>query len=424
MFDPERYYKYNDLEHFVVPGLPKVGDYIILDYNNPWYDERTYYAWISSVPFIAWTSIYGSHYNIGLRIEQPVPRLFEYKKSVGKWVEVPVPFNSSVQNGVTYFVINVGESAIWANHNIYWDEAATWVEGGTVKELADAPPVEVSTILSFGWSEDNGNSFHSNDQIIVYNGWSTSLKPTVIATNPNGSLKIEWYENGKLVETDSSTAEIATEDFWCFRNKQNEDGTITPVITSGTYTYHCVVTHTLGEETRTLTSRTLTLNVVADPSGGGNSGGDGGGSSGGSSGGGSGEGGESGGGDTGGDTETAATPIFIKNLPYPNVFTYLLGEVGDTFTVEASVSDGGTLTYQWCVIENNTKLIIEGATSNSYTPPVDKISSKAYFCRVTNTNPSGLIASADSTEVIINVIPHSFQLGIAVGLGLKGWYKV
>lgn len=119
----------------------------------------------------------------------------------------------------------------------------------------------------------------------------------------------------------------------------------------------------------------------------------------------------------------ADKPVFTQNLPYPNVFTYELGETADTYTVVASVTDSGTLTYQWYCIENGVSTPISGATSPSYTPPVDKVGSRMYYCVVLNTTSTGLKAWECSTEIKIIVVSPSFKIGIAVGLALKGYYK-
>ncbi len=78
-------------------------------------------------------------------------------------------------------------------------------------------------------------------------------------------------------------------------------------------------------------------------------------------------------------------------------------------TVAASVSDDGTLSYQWYLHNENTNSggeAIPGATGTSYTPDISMVGTTYYYCVVTNTNNnvSGeKTASATSNVVAITV---------------------
>ena len=77
----------------------------------------------------------------------------------------------------------------------------------------------------------------------------------------------------------------------------------------------------------------------------------------------------------------AETPTFTQNLPALGMFDYKKKQTADTFSVTASVSGFGTLSYQWR--KNLTP--ISGKTTQSYTPATSEVGSDIYDCLVTNT---------------------------------------
>lgn len=92
----------------------------------------------------------------------------------------------------------------------------------------------------------------------------------------------------------------------------------------------------------------------------------------------------------------AAKPTFTKDLP-----SYLYVEEGmpASFSGEATVSDGGTITYQWYKDSNP----IDGATSAEYTISSCRESdSGAYMLVATNTQ-NGETAKSGSTICALNV---------------------
>lgn len=84
--------------------------------------------------------------------------------------------------------------------------------------------------------------------------------------------------------------------------------------------------------------------------------------------------------------------------------------VGESALIEvtASVSDGGSLSYQWYCGQSP----IEGATGASYKPDTSKPGDWVYFCRVTNTN-SGLSRAVNSAAVYVTVT-EPVIIGISV----------
>ena len=88
----------------------------------------------------------------------------------------------------------------------------------------------------------------------------------------------------------------------------------------------------------------------------------------------------------------AETPKITKDLPIFGSVTCEKGAAVDTLAIEASVSDGGTLTYQWY----RSGILIEGATDPEYTPTADTVGTFTYCCKVTNTIVYDLTAFAYS----------------------------
>lgn len=88
---------------------------------------------------------------------------------------------------------------------------------------------------------------------------------------------------------------------------------------------------------------------------------------------------------------------FVTNAQTPTITTQPAsvqydisgGQAAPTLSVTASVTDGGTLTYQWYSnTENSTTnaTAIDEADDPSYSPPVDTVGEKFYFVTITNTN--------------------------------------
>lgn len=85
------------------------------------------------------------------------------------------------------------------------------------------------------------------------------------------------------------------------------------------------------------------------------------------------------------EIEEAVTPIISE---HPISAKYTQGNKPQALTVKASVSDNGTLSYQWYKnTKNSTEgaTIINGAVSASYTPSTEETGIVYYYCKVTNT---------------------------------------
>lgn len=112
--------------------------------------------------------------------------------------------------------------------------------------------------------------------------------------------------------------------------------------------------------------------------------------------------------------------LYNEDMPDEEVVLTLLHEMmhmlgGDylhedrepvTLTVEASVSAGGTLSYQWYKEGQE----IEGAVGTSYSPPTGTAENKTYYVKVTNTNnavtgnKTAGISSNDAVVTVSNAI--------------------
>ena len=87
--------------------------------------------------------------------------------------------------------------------------------------------------------------------------------------------------------------------------------------------------------------------------------------------------------------------VQLVNAETPTISTqpagasYSMSATATALSVTASVSDGGTLSYQWYsnTSNNNTNgSPISGATASSYTPPTTAVGTFYYYVVVTNTN--------------------------------------
>lgn len=98
------------------------------------------------------------------------------------------------------------------------------------------------------------------------------------------------------------------------------------------------------------------------------------------------------------EPEETVEPVEPTITTQPVSATYELGATATALQIQASVSDGGTLTYQW--YKNGS--VISGATSTSYTPDISASGSNSYYCIVTNTL-NGNIKTKTSNTITITV---------------------
>lgn len=176
----------------------------------------------------------------------------------------------------------------------------------------------------------------------------------------NGTLSYQWYINTTNSTSGGTAIDGATAASFS-----------PPPSAEGTYYYYCAVTNTLGNSTATtysdVTQLTFTKPVAARPT---------------------------------------------VNSNYDSYYSYYTGDTAAALSVGVTVTDGGTVTYQWyqnTVDGTDGATSISGATSSSYTPPTIAAGTMYYYCVVTNT-------LGDSTSVVyskhaeIEVIPSTYIL--------------
>lgn len=115
---------------------------------------------------------------------------------------------------------------------------------------------------------------------------------------------------------------------------------------------------------------------------------------------------------------SAAKPVIINNLPNSKYYNQNDENI-EPLEVRVSASDtdeGAVLSYQW--YRDGKK--IEGATSNSYIPPVDQMGEWKYQCKITNTYQE-YTAFVNSNVVLVTVVQalkpinEEFLLGWKIG---------
>ncbi len=90
--------------------------------------------------------------------------------------------------------------------------------------------------------------------------------------------------------------------------------------------------------------------------------------------------------------------------------TYTQGAVAVPLSVTASVTDGGTLSYQWHGNSSPEKGgIIPGATGKTYTPSTSTVGTMYYLCIVTNTNNA--VGGNKTATIYSNQISVTVQKG-------------
>ena len=111
------------------------------------------------------------------------------------------------------------------------------------------------------------------------------------------------------------------------------------------------------------------------------------------------------------DSESKPAPVNPQSPEIPSInsegktLTYEVNDTAETLTVTATVTDGGTLSYQW--YKSNSAdgeySVIEGETNKDFTPDTSAVGTTYYKCVVTNTL-DGKTASADGAVFTVEVI--------------------
>lgn len=183
---------------------------------------------------------------------------------------------------------------------------------------------------------------------ITKNTGDTATFTVTASAADNGTLTYQWQKNVNGTWTDISGANAAS--YTTGKLSTSDNGT----------QYRCVVTNTKGGATASTTTQASTLTV----------------------------------------NEVAAAPVISAN---PIDVSKYYGE-SVAFTVTASVSDSGTLTYQWQKNTNGSWTNISGATEATYTIKSISMSDHnvQYRCVVTNSK-NGTTTSTTSSAAKLSV---------------------
>ncbi|MGI6093943.1 MAG: hypothetical protein ACOYBL_00790 [Lachnospiraceae bacterium] len=99
-----------------------------------------------------------------------------------------------------------------------------------------------------------------------------------------------------------------------------------------------------------------------------------------------------------------AKPVLTADLS--GSVTYAVGQEAEPLTVSATISDSGTLSYQWYRNTTNSNgggKAIEGETSETFTPPTDEEGTVYYYAVATNTIGDSINGVTTGTiEVVVN----------------------
>ena len=204
------------------------------------------------------------------------------------------------------------------NNNVNGEKTATAVSSATVIVNDIVIKNAATPLISKGLA---GGAYTVGDT-------ATALTVTATVTD-GGELSYQWYKGNDLIS--GATSDSYTPD----------------TKTAGVFIYKVVVTNTNNDVNgeKTATSIQSAIVTVID------------------------------------STKTnAEKPVSITGIT--GTTKYKQGDTASALTIEATVKDGGNLSYQWYKGEE----LIEGATSASYKPDTTTAGTFIYKVRVTNTN--------------------------------------
>ncbi|MCZ8515513.1 S-layer homology domain-containing protein [Paenibacillus filicis] len=182
---------------------------------------------------------------------------------------------------------------------------------------------------------------------------ATSPSLSVTATvSDGGTLSYQWYSN----TTNSNAGGIAV-------SGATNASYAAPTTVVGTTYYYVVVTNTNNGQTSTATSNAVAVTV------------------------------------------NPATPNITAQ---PTGATVNVGATSPSLSVTATVSDGGTLSYQWYSNTTNSNaggIVVSGATNASYAAPTTVVGSTTYYYVVVTNTTNGQTSTATSNAVAVTVNP-------------------
>ena len=193
---------------------------------------------------------------------------------------------------------------------------------------------------------------------LTYKVGETAKALTITATvTDGGTLSYQWQKS------DSADGEYSAID-----GEDRED--FTPdTSAAGTTYYKCVVTNTLNGKTASAESKVFTVTVSKE------------------------------------DGPVQENPQSPEITTAGKTLTYEVNDTAETLTVTATVTDGGTLSYQWykSASVDGKYTAVSGADKKDFTPETSVAGTTYYKCVVTNTL-NEKTASIDSAIFTVTVI--------------------
>ncbi len=304
---------------------------------------------------------------------------------------------TSLPNNAYYVKAQAGDDSVLAEQSLA--TATDKANPGKVELTFTTKAGDNNTCILVGTSAAPG-SLHKN--CLIIDNFAVQMSPNAaqvpVLTGPE-SMEVNLNDDAALTVTASVTDGGTLSYQWYTTEADTATGGTAipgataaiynaPTTSAGATNYYVVVTNTnnnaLNEKTATATSELVTVTVS--------------------------------------DTApvTAATPEITKQP------TDVSANVNDTATlsVEATVSDGGTLSYQWYETDESAGLPIDGETSATFNPPTDTEGTKKYYVVVTNTKDgkTASVTSAVATVTISEELPVTPVItkqpeSVAVNLG-------
>ena len=100
--------------------------------------------------------------------------------------------------------------------------------------------------------------------------------------------------------------------------------------------------------------------------------------------------------------DSVQKPLILSDLGEEVVYT--LDSTAQELSIEATVTDGGTLSYQWYrnnVDVNGGGTLIEGATESSFIPPTEEEGTVFYYAVITNNIDDHIQLVTTKTQKVV-----------------------
>ena len=195
-------------------------------------------------------------------------------------------------------------------------------------------------------------------ETLAYKVGETAKALTITATvTDGGTLSYQWQKSAS-----------ADGEYSVIEGETNKDFTPDTSVEGTTY-YKCVVTNTLNGKTASAESKVFTVTVSKED---------------------------------GPVQENPQSPVITTA---GETLAYKVGETAKALTITATVTDGGTLSYQWqkSASADGEYTAVSGADKKDFTPDTSVVGTTYYKCKVTNTL-NGKTASVDSAIFTVTVV--------------------